>query len=98
MPGQRDTEFRDQAMKSLKNRPIARALSAFAMLALPALAASPNEPTSAPAFRRAAVPVADMRHARVIVKFKADSALMRESVLAARDADHVPVQHAAQLS
>ncbi len=58
-----------------------------AALALPALAAAPGG---------GAVPAA--KSARVIVKFKSDGVLMRESALAVRGAELPRVQHAARLS
>lgn len=83
---------------TLKNHRIAKALSMLAVLALPALAAAPVDSPAPAAVRRAATPMVDVRHARVIVKYKADGALMRESAQAARDPDRVIVQHAARLS
>jgi len=85
-------------MTSLNHHRIAKALSVLAVLALPALAAAPVDSSAPPAVRRASTPMVDIRHARVIVKYKADGALMRESALAARDPDRVPVQYAARLS
>ncbi|HEY6512132.1 MAG TPA: S8 family serine peptidase [Burkholderiaceae bacterium] len=70
----------------LIHRRIAKAVSALAVLALPALAVHAG----------AAAP--DARHARVIVKYKAEGTLMRESALSARDPNGVAVQHAARLS
>jgi serine protease len=84
-------------MTPLKHR-FARALSALAALALPALAAAPIDASTTTGLRRASTPVVDIRHARVIVKFKADGALMRESAQSARDPDRVAVEHAAHLS
>jgi serine protease len=77
---------------------ITQILAALAMLALPALAAAPIDSAFATGMRRASTPMVDIRHARVIVKFKADGALMRESALSARDPDRAIVQHAARLS
>jgi serine protease len=77
---------------------ITQILAVLAMLALPALAAAPIDSAFATGMRRASTPMVDIRHARVIVKFKADGALMRESALSARDPDKAPVQHAARLS
>ena len=87
-------------MTSLKkHHRIAKALSALTVLALPALATAPTAATAQGAtLRGAATPAVDARHARVIVKYKADGALMRESTLSARDPDRVVVQHAARLS
>ncbi|HSB25668.1 MAG TPA: S8 family serine peptidase, partial [Burkholderiaceae bacterium] len=87
-------------MTSLSNmHRMARTLSALAVLALPALAAAPTDAAAqATGLRRASTPVVDSRHARVIVKYKADGALMRELTLSARDADRVVVQRAARLS
>ncbi|HSC01032.1 MAG TPA: S8 family serine peptidase, partial [Burkholderiaceae bacterium] len=48
--------------------------------------------------RGGATPAVDTRHARVIVKYKGDGALMRESTLGARDPDRVAVQHAGRMS
>ena len=84
-------------MTPLKHR-FARALSALAALALPALAAAPIDASTTTGLRPASIPAVDIRHARVIVKFKADGALMRESAQSARDPDRVAVQHAARLS
>lgn len=72
-------------------RPFApgKAFAMFAVLALPALAAAPVAPAPA-------APAAD--RARVIVKFKSESALMREGALAARSGELPRVQHAARLS
>jgi len=63
-----------------------KALVLSAMLSLPVLAAAP--PSQAPA-----VP-----SARVIVKFKSEGPLMRESALAARAGELPRVQHASRLS
>ena len=73
-------------MTPLRHR-FARALSVLAALALPALAAAPIDASAPSGLRRASTPVVDTRHARVIVKFKADGALMRESAQSARDPD-----------
>ncbi|HEY6352863.1 MAG TPA: S8 family peptidase, partial [Burkholderiaceae bacterium] len=48
--------------------------------------------------RSASTPLVDIRHARVIVKYKTDGALMREGALSARDPDRVVVQHADRMS
>ena len=86
-------------MTSLKNLRIARVLSVLAAIALPALAAAPGDPNpNTQGLRRASTPAVDTRHARVIVKYKADGALMRESALGARDPDRVAVQHAGRMS
>ncbi|HEU5297586.1 MAG TPA: S8 family peptidase [Burkholderiaceae bacterium] len=85
-------------MTSLKRLRVARALSALAVLALPALAANPLDATPPTGVRGASTPLGDTRQARVIVKFKADSSLVRESALSARGPDQAPVQHAARLS
>ena len=83
----------------MKHRRIAKALGALAVLALPALGGAPTVANAQGAgLRAASTPVVDSRHARVIVKYKADGALMRESSLSARDPDRVVVQHAARLS
>lgn len=63
-----------------------KALVLSAMLSLPVLAAAP--PSQAPA----------AQSARVIVKFKTDGPLMRESALAARAGELPRVQHASRLS
>jgi serine protease len=84
-------------MTSLNQR-IARILSALAVLALPAMAAAPIDASAPSGLRRASTPTVDIRHARVIVKFKADGALMRESALSARDPDRTVVQHATRMS
>ena len=84
-------------MTSLKKQPIARVLAVLAGLALPALAAAPADaPAQAAGFDSASTPVVGTRNARVIVKYKADGALMRESTQSARDPDRVVVQHAAR--
>ncbi len=80
------------------NRKIAKALSALAVLALPAWAAAPIEASAPSGLRRASTPTVDLHHARVIVKYRTEGALMRESALSARDPDRVAVQHAARLS
>ena len=87
-------------MTSLSNlHRMARTLSALAVLALPALAAAPTDAAAqAGGLRRASAPAVDTRQARVIVKYKADGALMRELTLSARDPDRVVVQRAARLS
>jgi len=85
-------------MTSLKKQSIARALAVLAALALPALAAAPVERAQPAGLRRASMPAVDLRDARVIVKYKADGALMRETTLSARDPDRVPVQFAARMS
>lgn len=68
-----------------------RTLWSIAVLAIPTLAAA-SQPSLG------ATPATAPAAARVIVKFKADSALTRESVLLARDAARAPVQHAARLA
>ena len=88
---------REHTMTSLNHR-IARTVSALAVLALPALAAAPIDASTPSGLRRASTPTVDIRHARVIVKYRAEGALMRESALSARDPDRVAVQHAARLS
>ena len=82
----------------LIHRRIARAASMLAVLALPALAAAPIDVAPSAGLRRASTPTVDVRDARVIVKYRADGALMRDSALSARDPDRVAVQHAARLS
>jgi len=72
-----------------------RTLWSIAALALPALAVAPGASIGATA---AAATAPAPAFARVIVKFKADGALARESTLAARDPDRAPVQHAARLA
>jgi len=76
---------------------IATVVTALAALALPALAAAPSPPRT-DGIRRASVPTADLRDARVIVKFKADSALLRERTQSAHDPDRVAVQYAGRMS
>ena len=67
---------------------VAKAVWALSLLGLPALLAVPtNAGATVPRFQGASTPVADLRHARVIVKYKAEGALMRESTLSARDPD-----------
>lgn len=68
-----------------------RTLWSIAALALPALAVAPGASIGATAAPAPAF-------ARVIVKYKADGALARESALVARSADRAPVQHAARLA
>ena len=83
-------------MTSCRN--VARVLSVLVALALPALAAAPIDASMPLGARRASTPLVDIRHARVIVKYKADGALMREGALSARDPDRVVVQHADRMS
>jgi serine protease len=71
----------------MKNLLSVKAVVLCAALSLPALAAAPAGP---------AAPAA--KSARVIVKFKGDGALMRESALAARAGELPRVAHAAKLS
>ncbi|MBE7425767.1 MAG: S8 family peptidase [Ideonella sp.] len=66
---------------------------ALAALVSSLLAAAPRD-----AVAQSAGVLADARLARVIVKYRAGGALMRESALAARDPDRVAVQQAARLS
>ncbi|HEX6017545.1 MAG TPA: S8 family serine peptidase, partial [Burkholderiaceae bacterium] len=82
-----------------RNRPrLASTLSALVVM-LPLLAAAPRDAIAQTAGTGgAATPSADTRHARVIVKYKAGGALMRESALAARNPDRVAVQYAMRLS
>src|SRR5690348_15819047 len=81
----------------MKNR-FAKILWLLVVCAMPALAAAPERPTGM-TLRRAPAPSAEsLSPARVIVKYKANGALMRESALSARDPDRAPVQHAARLS
>lgn len=80
------------------SRYVARILSVLVALALPAMAAAPIDASMTARLRRVSTPTVDLRDARVIVKYKADGALMRESVLSARDPDRVAVRHAARLS
>jgi len=82
----------------LIHRRIAKAASMLAVLALPALAAAPIDAAPSAGLRHASTPTVDQRHARVIVKYRAEGVLMRESTLAARNPDRVAVQHAARLS
>jgi serine protease len=77
---------------------IAKVASLLAVLALPALAAAPSDSVTPTSLRRASTPMVDVRDARVIVKYKADGALMRESTLSARDPDRAVVQHAVRMS
>ncbi len=71
---------------------------ALAALVSSLLAAAPRDAVAQPAGARSALPPADTRQARVIVKYRAGGALMRASALAARDPDRVAVQQAARLS
>jgi serine protease len=76
---------------------LAQCLSMWMALALPAIAAAPPADRG-PVARRAAVPAEQPDRARVIVKFRADSGLMRESALAATPGREPRVQHAARLT
>ena len=80
------------------SRRIAKALSICALVALPALAAEPNFTVPAGLHRGMSAPRVDSRNARVIVKYKADGALMREHTQSARDPDKAKVQFAARMS
>jgi serine protease len=71
----------------MKRPAIGKVLVLCAALSLPALAAAPAT---------GAVPA--MKSARVIVQFKSDSSLTRESTLAARSGEMPHVQHAVRLS
>jgi len=61
---------------------------------MPLLAVAPNDAFA----QSASASAVAAAHARVIVKYKAGGALMRESALAARDPDRVAVQVAGRLS
>lgn len=76
---------------------LAQCLSMLCLLALPAIAAAPPG-DRALTVRRAAVPAESPERARVIVKFRADGGLMRESALAVTSGREPRVQHAARLS
>jgi serine protease len=80
----------------MKNR-FAKILWMLVVCAIPALAAAPERPTGTTLRRAPALSAEAMRPARVIVKYKTDSAVMRESALAARSGD-APVQHANRMS
>jgi serine protease len=77
---------------------IRKVLSILAVLALPAIAAAPVARDAGSAGRRAAIQAEDPRHARVIVKYRSQGSLMRESARAARAGAEARVQHAARLS
>jgi serine protease len=80
----------------MKNR-FAKILWVLVVSAMPALAAAPERPTGTTLRRAPALAAESMRPARVIVKYKAESAVMRESALAARGGE-AQVQHAARMS
>lgn len=77
---------------------IKQTLLLLAALALPAIAAAPAARDAAAALRRATVPAENPNHARVIVKYRQDSGLMREAARSARAGSEARVQHAARLS
>ena len=72
----------------MKRPAIGKALVLCAALSLPALAAAPAGGATSPA----------PKSARVIVQFKSNGSLMRESALAARSGEMARVQHASRMS
>ncbi|MFO1218389.1 MAG: S8 family serine peptidase [Burkholderiaceae bacterium] len=81
------------------NKPLlARSLCMLWLLCLPALAAAPATGEGVNAPRRAAVAAEHPDRARVIVKYRADGALMRESALAAGTGGEARVAHASRMA